>query len=109
MTSKVNVEKLVIDGQTYVREDSIVQKPNGKRAVVVVDRGWIFAGDVTEANGRISLSRAVWVFNWSNIGFDGVLKDPKSSNVKLRTLVHVVDIPSDSEIFRIPVDDGWGL
>jgi hypothetical protein len=25
----------------------------GTRAVVVVDRGWIFAGDVTRENGRI--------------------------------------------------------
>jgi len=37
-----------IDGITYRREGQ-----HGNRAVVVVDRGWIFAGDVTEENGRI--------------------------------------------------------
>lgn len=36
----------------------------GTRAVVVVDRGWIFAGDVTRENGRIRLARAVHVFSW---------------------------------------------
>lgn len=36
-----------IDDVTYIREDAVQQKPAGNRAVVVVDRGWIFAGDVT--------------------------------------------------------------
>ena len=81
----------------------------GKRAVVVVDRGWIFAGDVVEKDGRIYLHRAVWVFNWSTIGFDGVIKDPKNKNVNLRKLDNIVDLPADSEIFRVPVADDWGL
>lgn len=32
-----------------------VTTQTGSRAVVVVDRGWIFAGDVTRENGRILL------------------------------------------------------
>lgn len=101
-------ETIKINEVEYVRADS-VQPPNGKRAVVVVDRGWIFAGDVTEENGRIRLSRAVWVFSWSQCGFDGVLNDPKSGKVNIRKFSHVVDLPADAEIFRVPVTDGWGL
>ena len=105
--SKVNVEKLVIDGCTYVREDA--QASKGDRAVVVVDRGWIFAGDVKRENGRITLSRAIWVFSWSEIGIDGVVADPNSPKVKLKKLTTVVDMPEDAELFCFPVDDDWGL
>ena len=55
---------ITIDNVKYVREDGITTKPNGNRAVIVVDRGWIFAGDVTRENGRIKLSRALHVFKW---------------------------------------------
>lgn len=96
---------VVVNGIEY----QPVCKCPGKRAVVVVDRGWIFAGDITDEEGRIKLTRAVWVFNWSSIGFDGVLKDPKNKSVSLRKLTTPVDIPADSEIFRVPVCDDWGL
>ena len=79
------------------------------RAIIVVDRGWIFAGDVTREGGRIKLDNAVWVFSWSSIGFDGVIGDPKNKNVTLRKMLQPVDIPEASEIFCIPVEDGWGL
>jgi hypothetical protein len=96
--------RIELNGKTYVAE-----KAPGGRAVVVVDRGWIFAGDVHEENGRIRLSRAVWVFRWESIGFDGVLKNPKDSKVTLKTLPNDVDIPADAEVFRVPVDAEWGL
>ncbi len=97
-----------IDNIEYVRADSVSKPlPNGNRAVVVVDRGWIYAGDVTEKDGRIYLDRAVWVFKWKSIGFDGVLNDPNKATIKV--LKHRVDIPAGSEIFRIPVADSWGL
>ena len=97
-------DTLEIEGVIYRREE-----PNGNRAVVVIDRGWIVAGDVTEENGRIKLSRAIWVFRWESVGFDGVLKNPADSRVKLRKLDHVVDLPADAEVFRVPVDNDWGL
>lgn len=83
-------------------------KANGNRAVVVVDRGWIFAGDVTEKDGRIYLSRCVWVFRWESVGFAAVVADPKKAKADIRP-IDDVDIPKGSEIFRIPVADDWGL
>ena len=90
----------------YIRADSIT--PTGTRAVIVVDRGWIFAGNVVRENGRIRLSNALHVFKWESIGFDGVIANPKSSKVTLRTIADV-DIPEGAEIFCIPVADDWGL
>lgn len=96
-------ETLTVDGVTYVRADA---KPTGCRAVVVVDRGWIFAGDVSRKDGRIYLSNAVWLFRWSSIGFDGVLKEPAKAEIRK---IDDVDIPAQSEVFCVPVKAGWGL
>lgn len=97
-----------IDEVEYVRADSVKAAPTGTRAVVVVDRGWIFAGDVTEENGRIKLSRALHVFRWESIGFNGMIDSPKSSKVTLKPIADV-DIPAGAEVFRVPVADDWGL
>lgn len=97
-------QSVVVDGRTYRLEQGA-----GRRAVVVVDRGWIFAGDVEECGGRIFLTRAVWVFRWEGVGFDGVIANPKSPKVTVRLLDRPVDIPLDAEVFCVPVADDWGL
>lgn len=109
MEKKQAIEKLTIEGVTYVPESSLPPAPTGTRAVVVVDRGWIFAGDVTEENGRIWLDRAVWVFRWESCGFAAVVENPKRSGVDIRKMPSRVDIPRDAEVFRLPVGDTWGL
>jgi hypothetical protein len=103
------IERLVINEVAYIREDSVPNiPPAGPRAVVVVDRGWIFAGDVTEKDGRVYLSRAVHVFSWKAVGFAKMLEEPKK-HADIRPLKYTVDIPKECEIFRIPVDSSWGL
>ena len=99
-------DTITINGVDYA--PTHITKPNGNnRAVVVIDRGWIFAGDVTEKNGRIRLDRVVWVFRWESIGFNGVIEHPEKA--QLRPMDNPVDLPADAEIFRIPVADDWGL
>ena len=95
---------IVVDGVTYQ-----AVRPSGNRAVVVMDRGWVFAGDITEENGRIYLDRAVWVFRWERIGFAAVVENPKQDGVDIRPLSTRVDIPDGAEVFRLPVADDWGL
>lgn len=104
----INTETITIDDVKYVRADAVQVKPNGNRNVVVCDRGWIFAGDVTRENGRIKITRALHVFRWESIGFDGVIKNPKSNKVTLKPLADV-DMPYEAELFSIPVDNDWGL
>jgi len=103
------VEKISINGVNYVKEGSQTFLPSGPRNVVVADRGWIFAGDLTEKDGRIYLDNAILVQSWSEIGFDGMLENPKSSKVRLKKLKYRVDLPADAELFRVPVDANWGL
>ncbi len=102
-----SIETIEINGVAYVRADSIpAVKPNGNRALIVVDRGWIFAGDVTRQDGSIRLSRAVWVFRWESCGFSKVIEDPSKADIRPMA---DVDIPSGAEIFCVPVADDWGL
>ena len=82
-----------------------VKPTTGNRAVVVVDRGWIFAGDVTREHGRIRLTRALHVFKWDGLGFAGMIETAKAD---LRPIADV-DIPEGAEIFSVPVPDSWGL
>ena len=105
---KTEVNTVTINGVEYVRADSLpAQKPAGNRAVIVIDRGWIYAGDVEESNGRIVLHNPVWVFNWKSVGFAAVIEDPSQADI--RPVKYPIDIPSDAEIYRIPVPADWGL
>jgi len=100
------MNKITVNGIEYIQaSEAVTQRPTGTRAVVVVDRGWIFAGDVTREDGRIRLSRAVHVFKWYNIGFAKMVETEKAD---LRPISDV-DIPSGAEIFCVPVHDQWGL
>lgn len=94
------MQNVTINGVEYAP----VSRTTGTRAVVVVDRGWIFAGDVTRENGRIRISRALHVFRWESIGF---AKMVKTEQADLRPIADV-DMPADAEIFCVPVHDGWG-
>lgn len=97
---------ITIDNVKYIREDSVAPKVSGARAIIVVDRGWIFAGDVTRENGRIRLTRALHVFKWESVGFAGMIENTKKADLRK---IADVDIPEDAEIFCVPVNDNWGL
>ena len=101
MTELLN--SIVINGVTYT---PATQPYN--RAVVVVDKGWIFAGDIQRENGRIYLTRVVWVFRWEKVGFAKVVDDPVGSEADIRPIADL-DIPEGSEIFSIPVPENWGF
>lgn len=100
---------MTINGIEYIPASEAQQQVRGNRAVVVVDRGWIFAGDVTRENGRIKIARAVWVFSWETIGFDGVIANPKSDKVVIKPMPNGVDLPEGAEIFCVQVSEDWGL
>jgi len=112
MSISANLGSVEVNGITYVPADSvgISSTPVGNRAVVVIDRGWIFAGNVTtcEVTGELTISNAVHVFRWESIGFTGVLQDPTSNKVTLKKCDYPVKVPSGSVIFTVPVTESWG-
>lgn len=112
MSTTASLSTIEINGVTYAPIGSGSNTlPAGNRMVVVVDRGWIVAGDVStdEVTKELIVSNAIHVFRWESIGFDGVLKDPKSSKVTLKTLPYPVKVPQGSVIFTVPVPETWGV
>lgn len=108
--SGIEVDEVFIKGKRYVPADSVAEKAKpGKRAVLVLDRGWVVAGDVEDVDGRIKVTRAIHVRRWDEIGFDGMVADPKSKRVTLKPIPNGFDCPADAELFRVPVEDSWGL
>ena len=103
------MNKITVNNIDYTPVAEAQPRTRGNRAVVVVDRGWIFAGDVTRENGRIKITRAVWVFSWESIGFDGVIANPKSERVIIKPMPNGVDLPEGAEIYSVPVSEDWGL
>ena len=104
-----NLKEITLDGTKYVRADSLEAQPKpGKRAVLVLDRGWIVAGDVEDVNGRIKVTRAIHIRSWQEIGFDGLIANPTSKKVTLKPMPNGFDCPADAELFRVPVCDNWG-
>lgn len=84
-------------------------KVERKRVVLVIDRGWIFAGDQSvTSDGYIRLENAVHVFRWESVGFAKMLTEWKSDKVDTRAC-EPVELPQDAVIFRVPVADGWGI
>lgn len=101
---------IIIDDEKYVRESDVLKiPPNGNRKVVVIDRGWIFAGDVELQGDMYKLTRAVHVFCWDSIGYSRMLVDWRSDKVDIRQCEHDVEVPKGSVIFFSPVEDTWGL
>jgi len=104
-----SLSTIEINGVQYAPVGSAPSVPSGNRAVVVVDRGWIFAGDVEtdEVTKDLIIHNAIHVFRWESIGFTGVLANPKDSKVTLKTSPYPIRVPSGSVIFTVPVPDGW--
>ena len=121
MTHSIDRPTIVIDGTEYIRKDSSLAASTpkrrlaaiaaGGREVVVIDRGWIFAGDVerSQESGDLTIYNAIHVFRWENIGYTGVLENPTSDKVVLKTCKYPVKVPAGSVIFTNPVDDNWGI
>ena len=110
MTTTASLSTIQINGITYAPVGSQTTVPTGNRAVVIIDRGWIFAGDVEtdEVTKDLVIHNAIHVFRWESIGFTGVLANPKDSKVTLKKSPYPVRVPSGSVIFTVPVDDNWG-
>lgn len=107
---ETNIKTITINGVEYVEKSAACEaaKP-GKRAVLVLDRGWIVAGDVEDIDGRIRVTRAVHVRGWDSIGFDGMIANPKDPKVCIKPIPNGFDCPADAELFRVPVGDTWGI
>ena len=102
------INEMTINEMTAEIEDGRSCRVRGSRYILVIDRGWIFAGDLTEQGDYVRLDRAVHVFGWSGIGFaEMVAAGATSDKVDIRPCAPV-EVPKGSVIFRVPVGERWG-
>jgi len=79
---------------------------NGNRFIVVLDRGWIMVGNVTDnADGTHTISNCANLRKWESGGFGGVTTNPSKSGVLLDPCADVIYV---NEIMRVPISDDWG-
>jgi len=77
----------------------------GNRHIVVLDRGWIFVGDLTEGDGGVcTLSRCKNIHRWTGGGFGGLTLSPKSVSA---VMVDSGDVTFKQCIFMVPVPEDW--
>ena len=104
------VKTISVDGVDYVRVDRAPKPSSGRRHLVVMDRGWVFVGDLEEhGEGTITLNRAVNVRRWDSIGLNGAANGDGQSDVDLERFDQPVEVPNGVVLFRIKVCDDWGL
>jgi len=101
------MSEIEINGITYVPKHA---PADGTRRVVVIDRGWIFGGNVErdDDEGVITITDAVHVIRWEAIGFDGVCADKQREKMTLKRMDKPVVVPMGSVIFSVVVADTWG-
>src|SRR3990167_7092903 len=65
-------------------EEAAAAMPNGDRHICVLDRGWIFVGNLTETEpGRYTLSNVKNVRKWQQGGFGLLSKGARSAGATL--------------------------
>jgi hypothetical protein len=84
----------------------VCDKKAGSRCIVVLDRGWIFVGDLTIDGTTHTLTPVQNIRNWKQGGFGGLTRSAKASGA---TLDACEDITYDrlAEVFRVPVGEDW--
>ncbi len=100
---------MVVDGVEYVRADSVRAVETSGRVLLVIDRGWIFAGDLEADGDHYVLHRSVNVERWTGgQGISGVIADPKT-DVTLRAMPAPVRVPRACVLYSVALIAGWGL
>lgn len=101
---------ITINGAKYVREDSPTTGASvSSRAVVIADRGFIYAGDLTRLpDGSILLTGAVNVRSWDRDGIGGLLSNPVAAGAALDPVAYPIEFPAGTVLQIVAVPDTWG-
>jgi hypothetical protein len=84
MSTKINVEEVVIDGSTYVKKDSLLKSPNytGDIKIVILQRGWIYIGRFSRNGNDCQLNNAYCIRTWGTTKGLQELVNGATSNTK---------------------------
>ena len=95
------------DEALEVLRDELSQCVKGERWIVVLDRGWIFVGNLSEEdNGDYVLTHCSNVRRWNKGGFGLLTKSAKEAEATLDKC-NPIKFNVSRMIFRSPIKDGW--
>jgi hypothetical protein len=79
-----------------------------RRCIVVLDRGWIFVGNLKEINGGDSyeLTEAANIRKWQTGGFGGLSRGAKSSQAVIDVCEPII-FSGKAMIFAVPISESW--
>lgn len=107
MSTKINVEEVVIDGSTYVKKDSFLKSPNytGDIKIVVLQRGWIYIGRFSRNGNDCKLNNAYCIRTWGTTKGLQELVNGATSNTKLDKCEGIVEFDWLTVIHTITVKE----
>jgi len=107
MSTKINVEEVVIDGSTYVKKDSLLKSPNyiGDIKIVVLQRGWIYIGRFSRNGNDCKLNNAYCIRTWGTTKGLQELVNGATSLTKLDKCEGVVEFDWLTVIHTITVKE----
>lgn len=85
-TTDTTVEKVTINGASYIREDAVRRGPDhdSEVRIVVLQRGWVVVGRYREDGDRVLLSDAHVIERWGTTQGLGELVNGPTSKTQLR-------------------------
>ncbi|MCP4570350.1 MAG: hypothetical protein GY841_22440 [FCB group bacterium] len=79
----------------------------GDRHLVVLDRGWVFAGNLSQdEHGVFTINNCKNVRKWSSGGFGGLALSAKNSGAVLDDCAPV-KFEASARIFVSPISESW--
>lgn len=79
----------------------------GDRHIVVLDRGWIFCGNLTRTeDGVNTLTNVVNIRKWVRNGFGGLTTDPKAAGMECDECA-AIRFRDSALMFAVPVPENW--
>ncbi len=106
-TQTMKPESISIDEVQYVRADTVAKIPTGNTKIVVLQRGWVLVGNVSESeadpNIRLMHNAAV-IRVWGTTKGLGELRSGPTSSTKLDP-AGIVEFHILTQVLAIPVDE----
>ena len=110
MSTKINVEEVIIDGSTYVKKDSLLKSPNytGDIKIVILQRGWIYIGRFSRNGNDCQLNNAYCIRIWGTTKGLQELVNGATSNTKLDKCEGIVEFDWLTVVHTITVkESAW--
>ena len=90
-----------------VVKDALAAVPNGSRHIVVLDRGWVFVGDLQQQEDKTwLLVNAKNIRRWAKGGFGLLSRSARESEAVLDECAPI-RFDGSAMILRVPVGRGW--